>query len=118
MLKKDLEDFEEKFEEILHKKMELELIIEDLNRNILQNQNTIAMNFKVKFFCILVEFNSFNQEIQAANQTIEDMQTQLMNQTNDKLNGSVDSSIALDDKIAKSIEQLSLIILSKVSYFY
>jgi len=92
----------------------LELIIEDLNKNIEQNQNTIAMNFKVKFYAS-VELNSFIKEIHAGNQTIEDMQTQLMNQTNDKVNTSVDSSIALDDKIAKSIEQLSLIILSKVS---
>ena len=56
------------------------------------------------------------KEIKASNKTIEELQNQLMNQTNDKMNTSVDSTTALDDKISRSIEQLSLIILSKVKF--
>jgi len=46
------------------------------------------------------------------------LQDQLLNPANDKLNTSAESSINLDDKIAKAIEQLSLMILSKVYFFF
>ena len=46
------------------------------------------------------------------------MHAQFLNLANDKLNTSAESSIDLDDKIAKAIEQLSLMILSKVYFFF
>lgn len=54
-----------------------------------------------------------SKELQLANQTIEELQHKMLNQTNDKMSTSNDSFMNNEDKLSKAIEQLSLIILSK-----
>lgn len=72
--------------------------MEELMKKSLEKQNSALLQSK---------------ELQLANQTIEELQHKMLNQTNDKMSTSNDSFMNNEDKLSKAIEQLSLIILSK-----
>lgn len=72
--------------------------MEELMKKSLEKQNSVLLQSK---------------ELQLANQTIEELQHKMLNQTNDKMSTSNDSFMNNEDKLSKAIEQLSLIILSK-----